>query len=83
MGTPGLNVVNTIQGMADQVEKRRVKKKASIDICSFFLPFAFSPLFQTHLPSCFPPLSASWLPYVSCSIPVCLPHHSRPKTRGL
>lgn len=43
MGTPGLNVGNTIQGMADQVEKRRVKKKASIDICSFFLPFSLLP----------------------------------------
>lgn len=27
MGTPGLNVDNTIQGMGDRVEKRRVKKK--------------------------------------------------------
>lgn len=47
MGTPGLNVGNTIQGMGDRVEKRRVKK---IDICSFFLLFSLLPFLPDPSP---------------------------------
>lgn len=50
MGTPGLNVGNTIQGMGDRVEKRRVKKKTSIDICSFFLLFSLLPFLPDPSP---------------------------------